>query len=97
MFGAPKIMNLAAELKKIPRHLLKDKALMCGGWHGTETSLSVLNPATGGHLIDISNCGAKETLSAIQSAKSAFGPWAAKTAKGMILTLTRQGASKYRY
>jgi len=44
-------------------------------------TFTVINPADGGHIGDVSDMGAEETLAAIEAAKQALPSWSAKTAK----------------
>lgn len=92
MFGLPKISNLSRELQKISAKLVRKEALIGGKWKVTEKSLPVFHPGNAEHLIDVANCGARETQEAISSAQGGFSAWAGRTAKERASVISKWGA-----
>ena len=60
--------------------LIKQCSYINGNWHSSETDFAVTNPATGELITRVSNGGIDETELAVKAAKTAFKPWAAKSA-----------------
>jgi len=60
--------------------LLKTSSFINGGWHSNESTFNVSNPATGAIVARVSNAYITETQLAVESAKSAFAAWSAKSA-----------------
>ncbi|HLY27510.1 MAG TPA: aldehyde dehydrogenase family protein, partial [Aggregatilineales bacterium] len=58
------------------------EAFIGGAWCSAEggRTFPVTNPATGGKLADVPECGAKETLAAIDAASAVLPTWAATPA-----------------
>ena len=53
-----------------------------GAWvDGGQGKFPVLNPADGGQLVEVANCGPAEAQRAIDAAAKAYPAWRAKTAK----------------
>ena len=70
--------------------LLKTQAFIDGAWaDGSLGRFDVLNPADGGKLADVANCGVAETQRAIAAAERAYPAWRAKTAKERSALLRR--------
>ncbi|MGE5336486.1 MAG: NAD-dependent succinate-semialdehyde dehydrogenase [Gemmatimonadota bacterium] len=62
--------------------LVRTQAFIDGAWvDGSQGKFAVLNPADGGQLVEVANCGAAEAQRAIDAAAKAFPAWRAKTAK----------------
>ncbi len=61
--------------------LLKTDALIDGAWVAGGSRFDVTDPATGGKLADVANCGAADADAAIAAANRAWPAWRAKTAK----------------
>lgn len=63
--------------------LLHTQSYIDGKWVDAADgeSFAVDNPATGGHVAQVANLGAKETQAAIEAANRAYPAWRAKTAK----------------
>ena len=63
--------------------LLRSRNLLGGQWMAADdqSTLAVINPATGEELGTVPNCGAGETRRAIEAANSAWPAWRALTAK----------------
>jgi succinate-semialdehyde dehydrogenase/glutarate-semialdehyde dehydrogenase len=60
--------------------LIKKFSYINGSWHSSETSIDVINPATGDLVTQVSNAGIVETELAVKSAKSALVLWSKKSA-----------------
>jgi len=73
------------------RDLLREKALIDGGWREAASgeSFEVRNPATGAVIAMVPKLGRKEVEEAIAAAKSAQADWAARTAKERSAILRR--------
>jgi succinate-semialdehyde dehydrogenase/glutarate-semialdehyde dehydrogenase len=70
--------------------LLKDQAFIDGAWvDGSLGRFPVVNPADGGQIAAVANCGATETGRAIAAAERAYPAWRAKTAKERSVLLRR--------
>jgi succinate-semialdehyde dehydrogenase/glutarate-semialdehyde dehydrogenase len=64
------------------RALVKTQAFIDGAWvDGSQGKFAVLNPADGGRLVEVANCGAADAQRAIDAAARAYPAWRAKTAK----------------
>ncbi|MCX8113624.1 MAG: aldehyde dehydrogenase family protein, partial [Burkholderiaceae bacterium] len=61
--------------------LVKTQAYIDGAWVDTGARFPVTNPADGGRLVEVANCGPAEAARAIDAANRAFPAWRAKTAK----------------
>ena len=64
--------------------LLQSKCLIGGAWIGAasgQTTVPVVNPATGEILASVPHLGAEEARAAVQAAAQAFKLWSKKTAK----------------
>lgn len=72
-------MSSTLELKR--PDLLREACYIDGQWVKGSASFPVVNPATGQVIASVPMLGRQETEQAIASAKTAQGPWAAKTAK----------------
>lgn len=70
--------------------LLKNQAFIGGAWvDGSLGRFRVVNPADGGKIADVANCGAAEAQRAIAAAEQAYPAWRAKTAKERAILLRR--------
>jgi len=71
--------------------LFKQLGFIDGAWVGADsgTTLAVHNPADGERLGSIPNMGVQETRRAIDAARKALHPWAARTAKDRAVILRR--------
>jgi len=70
--------------------LLKSQAFIDGSWvEGSLGRFAVVNPADGGKIADVANCGAVEANRAIAAAERAYPAWRAKTAKERAALLRR--------
>jgi succinate-semialdehyde dehydrogenase/glutarate-semialdehyde dehydrogenase len=71
--------------------LFKQLGFIDGAWVGADsgTTLAVHNPADGERLGSIPNMGVQETRRAIEAARKALHPWAARTAKDRSVILRR--------
>jgi succinate-semialdehyde dehydrogenase/glutarate-semialdehyde dehydrogenase len=70
--------------------LLKAKAYIDGQWcDGAHGAFAVTNPADGGRLLDVANCGAADAQRAIDAAARALPAWRAKTARERHTLLRR--------
>jgi len=62
--------------------LVRTQAFIDGAWvDGSQGKFAVTNPADGGTLVEVANCGPAEAQRAIDAAAKAFPAWRAKTAK----------------
>ena len=61
--------------------LLITDGLINGKWVKGKQRFAVHDPATGAHLADVADLGAKETKAAIDAANAAWKPWREQTAK----------------
>ncbi len=69
-------------------NLARKQAWIDGAWtDGSQGKFPVTNPADGGRLAEVANCGPSEATLAIDAAQRAYPAWRAKTAKdrGAIL------------
>ena len=93
-------MRMHKVLKSILRHngtQIKDKGLwktqsfLNGEWIDakTNTTFSVLDPATNKSLDEVADCGVEETREAITHAHKAFQSWSQKTGKERSDVLTK--------
>jgi len=70
--------------------LLRTQAYIDGGWiDGTGGRFDVRNPAGGGRIAAVSNCGLQEARLAIEAAERAWPAWRARTAKDRACVLRR--------
>ena len=70
--------------------LLRNQAFIGGAWvDGSVGCFAVTNPADGGKITDVANCGTAETQRAIAAAEQAYPSWRGKTAKERCLLLRR--------
>src|SRR5450631_1282008 len=70
--------------------LLRRQAFIDGAWvDGSSGKFAVLNPADGGTLAEVANCGAAEAQRAIAAAQSAYPAWRARPAKERAALLRR--------
>ena len=70
--------------------LLKTQAFIGGAWvDGSLGRFRVVNPADGGKIAEVANCGAAEAQRAIAAAEQAYPAWRAKTAKERAILLRR--------
>ena len=70
--------------------LVRTQAFIDGAWvDGSQGKFAVTNPADGGKLVEVANCGAAETQRAIDAAARAFPAWRAKTAKERAAVLRK--------
>ena len=70
--------------------LLKTQAYIDGAWvDGSRGRFSIDNPADGGRIAEVANCGAEQTQHAIDAAERALPAWRAKTAKERSVLLRR--------
>ena len=72
------------------RGLLKTRAFIDGQWvDGSLGDFPVHNPADGGRVAEVANCGAEQTRLAIAAAERAYPAWRARTAKERSVLLRR--------
>jgi succinate-semialdehyde dehydrogenase/glutarate-semialdehyde dehydrogenase len=73
------------------KSLFRQAALVGGRWieASRDAAIAVLNPATGAILGQVPKLGARETREAIEAARAAMIPWAARAAKERSLLLRR--------
>ncbi|MCV2403544.1 NAD-dependent succinate-semialdehyde dehydrogenase [Marinomonas sp. C2222] len=71
--------------------LVKSKSYIAGTWVGPKSgkTFSVINPANGEHLMEVSDSGADETTLAIEAAEKAQKSWQTLTAKERATLLRR--------
>ncbi|QNP48920.1 NAD-dependent succinate-semialdehyde dehydrogenase [Diaphorobacter aerolatus] len=69
--------------------LLKTDAYIGGKWVGGKTRFAVTDPATGAHLADVADLGAKDTETAIAAANQAWPQWRTQTAKERSIVLRK--------
>ncbi len=70
--------------------LLRNQAFIDGAWtDGSLGRFAVVNPADGGRIADVANCGADDTARAIAAAERAYPAWRARTAKERSVLLRR--------
>jgi succinate-semialdehyde dehydrogenase/glutarate-semialdehyde dehydrogenase len=70
--------------------LVRTQAFIDGQWvEGAHGRFAVTNPADGGRLLDVTNCGPADAERAIAAAQRAFAPWRARTAKERAAVLRR--------
>ncbi|MBF5007389.1 NAD-dependent succinate-semialdehyde dehydrogenase [Diaphorobacter caeni] len=69
--------------------LLKTDALIDGKWVAGKSRFAVTDPATGAHLADVANLGAKDAETAIAAANKAWPQWRALTAKERSIILRK--------
>ncbi len=70
--------------------LIRTQAFIDGAWvEGSLGRFDVINPADGGKIAEVANCGASEAHRAIEAAERALPAWRAKTAKERSLLLRR--------
>jgi succinate-semialdehyde dehydrogenase/glutarate-semialdehyde dehydrogenase len=70
--------------------LVRTQAYIDGQWvDGAHGKFEVLNPADGGRLVEVANCGGADAQRAVDAAQRAFPAWRAKTAKERAAVLRR--------
>jgi len=70
--------------------LFRNQAYIDGKWvDGTNPRFAVVNPADGGRITDVANCGPEEAHAAIAAAERAYPAWRAKSAKERSVLLRR--------
>jgi len=70
--------------------LIRVHAYVDGSWSdGDMGRFDVVNPADGGRLAEVANCGPRDAQRAIEAAQRAFGPWRARLAKDRAAVLRR--------
>lgn len=70
--------------------LVRTQAYIDGAWaDGSAGKFPVHNPADGGRLAEVANCGAADAARAIEAAQRAYPGWRAKTAKERAAILHR--------
>ncbi|HXY05945.1 MAG TPA: NAD-dependent succinate-semialdehyde dehydrogenase [Burkholderiaceae bacterium] len=70
--------------------LVRNQAFIGGAWvDGSLGRFPVVNPADGGTITEVANCGETEVQLAISAAEQALPAWRAKTAKERSLLLRR--------
>ncbi|MBB3594048.1 succinate-semialdehyde dehydrogenase/glutarate-semialdehyde dehydrogenase/aspartate-semialdehyde dehydrogenase [Rhizobium sp. BK529] len=63
-------------LKNLQRpDLIERRAFLHGTWAVREETLSVIDPATGEHLVDVAACSLEDADAAVDAAKNAFLDW----------------------
>jgi succinate-semialdehyde dehydrogenase/glutarate-semialdehyde dehydrogenase len=60
--------------------LVKQNSYINGTWHSSGNQISVINPANGNEVAQVSNAGIVETELAVKAAKDALKVWSAKSA-----------------
>jgi succinate-semialdehyde dehydrogenase/glutarate-semialdehyde dehydrogenase len=76
------LQRVASPLKLSDQTLLRTQAYVDGQWRdGEHGKFAVTNPAGGGHITDVANCGAQDTAAAIAAAERALPGWRSRTAK----------------
>ena len=66
----------SAALKNLRRpDLIEHRAFLGGVWVERSERLSVIDPAGGGHLVDVTACSLDDVDSAIEAASAAFLHW----------------------
>lgn len=71
--------------------LIRQQAYIDGQWQAAQSGnrYSVINPATGATLVDVSDCGKEDAVAAVGAAHRAFGSWKQTTAKARAAILRR--------
>jgi succinate-semialdehyde dehydrogenase/glutarate-semialdehyde dehydrogenase len=69
------------------KQLVKQCSYINGTWHSSDTQISVINPANGAELAQVSNAGIVETELAVRAAKEALKKWSAKSANERAVLL----------
>jgi len=70
--------------------LLRAQAYIDGAWRdGAEGRFAVTNPADGGQLLEVANCGGADAQRAIDAAAKAMPAWRARTAKERAVILRK--------
>lgn len=65
-----------AALKKLQRpDLIERRAFLNGSWVTRSETSSVVDPATGEHLIDVARCSLEDVDAAVAAARNAFRDW----------------------
>ncbi len=73
--------------------LVRTQAYIDGAWSdGAAGKFPVTNPADGGRLAEVANCGPADAARAIEAASRAYPSWRAKTAKERAAILHRWNA-----
>lgn len=78
----------SAALKNLQRpDLIERRAFLSGIWAERVETLSVVDPATGEHLVDVAACSLEDADAAVEAAKNAFLDWRGKfpVERGKIL------------
>ena len=69
--------------------LIKNSSYIDGHWHQSDSVFSVINPANGKELTQVSNAGIDETKLAIEAAKASLKMWSAKSANERAILMRR--------
>ena len=70
--------------------LVRTQAYIDGAWSdGSQGKFAIINPADGGKLVEVANCGAADAQRAIDAAAKALPAWRAKTAKERAAVLRK--------
>ena len=70
--------------------LVRAQAYIDGAWcDGAHGKFDVSNPADGGLLVEVANCGAADAQRAVDAAARAMPAWRAKTAKERAVVLRK--------
>jgi succinate-semialdehyde dehydrogenase/glutarate-semialdehyde dehydrogenase len=70
--------------------LIKVHAYVDGAWSdGDIGKFPVFNPADGGRLVEVANCGGRDVQRAIEAAQRAYAPWRSRTARDRSALLRR--------
>jgi len=70
--------------------LIRVHAYVDGAWSdGDIGKFTVANPADGGRLVDVANCGPRDAQRAIEAAQRAHAPWRARVGKDRAAMLRR--------
>jgi succinate-semialdehyde dehydrogenase/glutarate-semialdehyde dehydrogenase len=85
------MLQRASSLPKLSdAALLRAQAYVDGAWRdGAHGKFAVANPADGGRLAEVANCGADDARRAIDAAAGALPAWRARTAKERAALLRR--------
>jgi len=70
--------------------LIRVHAYVDGAWSdGDIGKFTVANPADGGRLVEVANCGPRDAQRAIEAAQRAYAPWRARVGKDRAALLRR--------
>jgi succinate-semialdehyde dehydrogenase/glutarate-semialdehyde dehydrogenase len=87
---APMLQRVSALPSFTDAALVKAQAFIDGQWtDGGQGRFAVTNPADGGRLIEVANCGPADAQRAIEAAHRAFAAWRARTARERAAILRR--------